>query len=259
MRRRLLTLLLALALAGGLGAARPALAHAEGGNSAVAVNQKDDSSLFKFAWAVRHVMSDVVDEQNSSVAYASCNSCQTTAIAIEIVLVEGSPSNESPVNQAVAVNYQCDLCDTFATAYQFVVNTGGPVHFTNDGIQELHDIRKEIASWGKEGLSNEEIRARLPDVIARIKQVLATQLVADGKAQPHEPDETETETTQSTPATTPTGPTATTEGGTVQTTTNPPPDTTETTTGTTTDTTPTTTSTTPTTTTGTTTGTATTP
>ena len=231
MRNRLLSLLLALALAAGIGAARPAAALAgEGGsNDAVAINLKDNSALFKFAWAVRHVMGDVVDQQNNAVAYASCNSCQTTAIAIEIVLVEGSPSNESPVNKAIAINQECNLCDTFATAYQFVINTNGPVHFTEEGIRELHEIRKEIESWGKQGLSNAEIRARLPDLIARIKQVLATQLVADGKAQSHEQDENGTSTTETTPTTTPTSPTATTETGTVQTETNPPPATTGTT------------------------------
>src|SRR5207244_2113942 len=112
----LLVLLLALLAA----FAGPSLAHATGGNAAIAINTKDDSSLFKFAWAVRHVMSDVVEEQNAAVAYAQCESCQTTAIAIEIVLVESdTTSNVSPTNEALAINQGCTLCDTFASAYQF--------------------------------------------------------------------------------------------------------------------------------------------
>ena len=111
--RRLLAVLLAVVAAG----VSPALAHAEGGaNAAVAINTKDGSSLFKFAFAVRHVLNGVVDEQNGAAAYASCTSCQTTAIAIEIVLVEGPATTVAPVNVALAVNQGCTLCDTFASA-----------------------------------------------------------------------------------------------------------------------------------------------
>jgi putative peptide zinc metalloprotease protein len=236
-KRRLLILVLALVASFG---GAPAVAHADGGqNDAVAINTKDGSSLFKFAFAVRHVLNGVVDQENGAAAYAQCESCQTTAIAIEIVLVEAPASTVTPTNVAVAINQNCTLCDTFATAYEFVIGTNGPVHFTHEGIQALHDIRKEIQSWGKQGLSNTEIRARLPDVIARLEDVLATQLVGDGKAAPHQGDETDTDESQTTPQATPTAPTSSTETGTVNTTTTVPTDTTDT--SQTTQTTPTTT------------------
>jgi putative peptide zinc metalloprotease protein len=234
-RRRFLILLLALLAAFWT----PGLAHAESGqNAAVAINTKDDSSLFKFAFAVRHVLNGVVDEQNGAAAYAQCNSCQTTAIAIEIVLVEAPASTVTPTNVALAMNQSCTLCDTFASAYQFVIGTGGPVHFTQAGIRALHDIRKEIQSWGKQGLSNADIKARLPDVIARIEDILKNELVPDGNAEPHQGNETQTDTTETQPQTTPATNTSTTETGTVQSTvTTPTTDTTgtaPTTTGTTT-------------------------
>jgi len=186
-RRRLLVLAVALAglFAPISGARADDQLCPQGGNCAIVVNQQDGSSLFDFAFAVRHVVGDVVDQDNLAVSYASCTSCQTTAIAIEIVLVESDPSTVTPENVAVALNESCTLCDTFATAYQFVINTGGPVHFTSDGSRTLHELRKEIESWGKDGLSNDEIRARLPDVIARLKQVLATQLVQVGNGFDH--------------------------------------------------------------------------
>jgi putative peptide zinc metalloprotease protein len=230
--RRFLAVLLAVIAASAWSSVRPALADSGGANDAVAINTKDDSSLFKFAFAVRHVMSDVVDQENGAAAYASCNSCQTTAIAIEIVLVAGSPSTFTPTNVALAVNQGCNLCDTFASAYQFVVQSSGPVHFTQEGLQALHDIRKEIQSWGKQGLSNAEMRKRLPDLIARLKQVLATQLVPDGKGNAKEPDSGDTTTTETQPATTPTAPAATTETGTIGTTTTTTPTDTTPTTGT---------------------------
>jgi putative peptide zinc metalloprotease protein len=243
-KRRFVAVLLALVAFAGT----PAFAQADegqgGANTAIAINTKDGSELFKLAFAIRHVMSDVVDQDNAAVAYASCTSCETTAIAIEIVLVEGSPSTVSPTNVAIAENVQCNLCDTFAAAYQFVIQTSGPVHFTEDGLRELHAIRQEIASWGKDGLTNDQIRALLPDVIARIKKVLETQLVPAGNAEPGQPDESTT-TTNEEPTTTTAPPTTTTTTETGGATTTQPPPTTEPTTTTTSTTTEPTTTTTP--------------
>jgi hypothetical protein len=74
MTRRLL-LLLALLLALLLPLAAPGQARAEDGggdNAAVAINTKDGSSLFKFAFSIKKVLGEVVDNTNAAVAYASC-------------------------------------------------------------------------------------------------------------------------------------------------------------------------------------------
>jgi putative peptide zinc metalloprotease protein len=227
-RRRLALLLVALAAAFAPAAARGDdngnVTCPPGGNCAIAVNQTDNSSLFDFAFAIKHVMGPVVDQANAAVAYSSCESCQTTAIAIEIVLVEGDTTTMSPQNVAVSVNSECTLCDTFASAYQFVITTGGPVRFTPAGRHALHEMRKEIESWGRQGLSNDEMKARLPDVIARLKEVLATELVSVGR-HGHERDDSEHGHHQGNRAHAPPTPTATTETGTVETTTTVPTDT----------------------------------
>jgi putative peptide zinc metalloprotease protein len=173
--RRLAAVLAALGLALGLAVGAPGAARAD--NAAVAVNTHDGSDVFRFAFAIRRVMADVVDETNSAVAYASCNDCHTTAIAIEIVLVAGSPSTFTPTNQAIAINNLCNLCQTFAAAYQFVVQNPGPVHFTSDALVELKDIRLAIRALERENLSPFELQARLDPLIARLKEVLATGLV----------------------------------------------------------------------------------
>jgi putative peptide zinc metalloprotease protein len=174
--RRLTTILAALALALGLAVGAPASAHAD--NSAVAVNTKDGSSVFRFAFAIRRVMSDVVDETNSAVSYASCTDCSTTAIAIEIVLVAGSPSTFTPTNQAIAINYQCNLCNTFAAAYQFVIQGTGPMHFTNDALTTMARIRKQIRELQDQNLDPFQLQAALDPLIAQLKDVLATGLVS---------------------------------------------------------------------------------
>lgn len=59
--RKLSTLLAAVTLAFSLQVAAPVAAAAQD-NAAVAINQKDGSSLFKFAFDVRRVMNGVVDQ-----------------------------------------------------------------------------------------------------------------------------------------------------------------------------------------------------
>ena len=88
MKQRILVLFASLVLAGGIACGAPAGATAGGGdNAAVAINTKDGATVFKVAFAIRHVMNGVVDQTNGAVAYASCTDCTTVAIAIEIVLV----------------------------------------------------------------------------------------------------------------------------------------------------------------------------
>ena len=61
MKRRLLTLLLAGLLGLGLTAGAPTAASA-GDNAAIVVNTKDGTTVFKVAFAIRHVMGDVAAE-----------------------------------------------------------------------------------------------------------------------------------------------------------------------------------------------------
>ena len=158
-------------------AARPAAALAQD-TAAVRVNTRDDSSLFRLAFGVRRVMNGVVDQTNAAVAYASCERCRTVAISVQIVLVMGDPQVVTPTNVALAVNQGCTLCETFASAYQFVVSTGGPVRFTAEGNRALAEIRRELrALRDNSELSLEEIQARVAALMNRLRNVLATQLV----------------------------------------------------------------------------------
>jgi putative peptide zinc metalloprotease protein len=226
-RSKLLALVAVSVLALGGGAAAAAgVAGAAENNAAVAVNTKDGSSLFKFAFAVRQVSGDVVDQQNAAVAYASCDSCQTVAVAIQIVLVMSDPSVITPENVAIAINESCTACETMALAYQFVVN-GQSMRLTGAGRHELARIRWELNRLAKSDLSLEEIHAAVSALVDRIKNVLANELVPvesggaegdqqappDSQAPPDQPAST-TPTTQTPTSTQPTG-----------TTTAPPPST----------------------------------
>jgi putative peptide zinc metalloprotease protein len=209
MKRRLLTILLAALFAFALATGAPTAASA-GDNAAIAVNTKDGTTVFKVAFAIRHVMGDVVDQTNGAVAYASCTDCAAVAIAFEIVLVEGSPSTVTPTNVAIAFNENCDTCVAVAEAYQFVLGTGGLVHFDSEGNRMLSEIRRELHSLRKEDLTIDELQTRLDAIAAKIADVLANHLVPVGNGKKDKQTET-TATTPTTETTTTTTPTTTAE------------------------------------------------
>jgi len=233
MTRRFLHVIALLAAVAGLAIAVPSSAAAQGDNTAIEINTKDGSTVFKLSFAIRHVMGDVVDQSNAAVAYASCTDCTTVAIAIEIVLVEGSPSVVTPTNIAIAYNEQCSLCVTVADALQFVEGTNGVVRFDQEGNRILHDVRKELQDLKHQDLTLDQLQAVIQDVYNKIQDVLSNHLVAVGKPQEtsaeSQPATTTTETNGETTTSTPTDTTGTATDTTTDTTTTTP-----TTTGTTT-------------------------
>lgn len=199
-----------LAMTMSVGVASPALAQ---DNAAVAVNTKDGSSIFKFAFNIHRSMGEVVDNTNAAVAYASCEDCTTIAVAIQVVLVMGDPEVVTPTNLALALNFECTLCYTMASAYQFVISTDGPVHFTAEGNRTIAELRQQLRDLLKSGASIEEIAAQLDVIVDQLAEVLATQMVPAGNSSddgedpaddaeedtPSDTDDTEEEPTEEEP------------------------------------------------------------
>ena len=183
--QRLTILFLSALLAAGIAIGRPEAAGADGGdNAAIAINTKDGSALFKFAFSIRRVGGEIVDETNAAVAFASCDSCQTVAIAIQVVLVTGNPDVATPTNLALSVNESCTLCETLASAYQFVFSTGGQVHFTAEGNRALAELRRDFHELRKEAenLTVFELQQRVSALVDRLRQVLRHELVPAGRS-----------------------------------------------------------------------------
>jgi putative peptide zinc metalloprotease protein len=178
-RLRHLALAFVLALSV-LAAIAPAGAAAQD-NTAVAINTKDESSLFKLAFSIKQVAGEEVDQGSAAVAYASCAKCQTVAIAIQVLLVTAeSPAIVTPTNIALAINENCDTCVTMALAYQFVLGVHD-LRLTSEGRRELARIRHELHELGKqEELSPEEIKYRTKELMEQLAGVLKTQLVPRG-------------------------------------------------------------------------------
>jgi putative peptide zinc metalloprotease protein len=225
--RRLIIVLVAMLVAFTLGAALPQTARAQT-TAAVAVNTKDGATVIRFAFAIKRIGKDAVESTNAAVAFASCDSCTTIAISIQVVLITGDPNVVTPTNLAIAINYECTFCETLASAYQYVLSTGGPVHFTPEGQKAINDIRKELHELLKADLPIVELQARLDELMRRLGEVLENELVASGKsgeaASRDDDDEGRTTTTQPTtaPETTQTEPSTTESTETTPTTTTTP-------------------------------------
>lgn len=200
---RLLAYLLAALIA--LAGIAPGAALAQSGdtNAAQAVNTEDGSSLFDFAFDIRRVAGDTVDQTNAAVAYANCDNCQTVAVAIQIVLVTTDPKVVSPTNVAVAVNEGCTTCSTLAAAYQFVYGNGGPVRFTGEGRKRINDIRKTLKELKKDfedgELTTDEVRAEITRLTDEIRDVLKTELVPVGRGRDDDEGEGERDAKAPTP------------------------------------------------------------
>lgn len=189
-----------LAAAAALALALPTAAHAQGDTTAVAINTKDGFEVFRLAFQIRHATQDVVDTSNAAVAYASCTDCQTIALAIQVVLISGYDSSVvAPENLAIAINENCNLCDTLASAYQFVLTAEGNLRFTAEGNQALAAIRRALLDLRDSGLTGAEIQAKLDALMDELAQVLENELVVAGPPATGSPAPT---TSQTAPPTT---------------------------------------------------------
>ncbi len=170
-------ILMATILAPMLGVAEPAVAGARtDGNKALAVNTTDGSSVVELAVSIRRTPHVDLAPVNVALAYARCESCQTVAIAFQVVLVIGPAATIEASNTAVAVNDRCRNCETFAAAYQFVVVTGEPVRFTREGQREIKSIWRELRSLRRSGLLPSDLRERVHRLAIRLQQTVTTGL-----------------------------------------------------------------------------------
>lgn len=100
-------------------------APAEGDNRAMAVNTTDDSVVTDMAVSWALVTASEVEQQNEAWALASCEDCLTRAVAFQVLLLLDGANVITPLNAAVAANYECTRCTTEAIAVQLVVSITG--------------------------------------------------------------------------------------------------------------------------------------
>jgi putative peptide zinc metalloprotease protein len=177
-------------------------------NTAIAINTKDGTDIFKLAFKIARVNQDVVDQSNAAAAFNSCEDCQSIAVAFQIVLIFSDPAVVESENLALALNVNCDACVAFASAYQWLLTTDGPVRLTAEGNQRIAELRKRIRDLLQSDLTVEQLQAELDQIKNEVADLLATQLVPAGKSD-GTPTTSEGATTTAPPESTTTTPTTT--------------------------------------------------
>jgi hypothetical protein len=84
---------------------------------------------------------------NGNLAYShsvNCTGCTTITVAVQAVLIEGSPTDIEPQNAAVAFNESCNSCQTFAYAHQYVFSPHHTVRINGDTRERLANIQRGI-------------------------------------------------------------------------------------------------------------------
>jgi len=144
-RARILVLLAALlgslvVLAGPAGAG--------GGNNIVIVqNSTDGTTQVQASTQVIPVPMDVVTSTNAAIAInTACVGCHSTAVAVQILIVVGSPTYFAPGNGAGAANGGCDSCGAYAYARQHYIQIDRPPVLGGAARAQIDQLRNDIAA-----------------------------------------------------------------------------------------------------------------
>jgi Fe-S cluster biogenesis protein NfuA len=192
MRRRILTLLLT-AIVALFVAIVPSSAVAGGGNNIVVVsNTTDGQTLASAATQVIPVPMDSVTSSNIAVAVnAGCTGCHSSAVAVQILIVVGSPHDFEPGNAAAAANGGCNSCGAYAYARQHWIQISGPAVLGGDARAQIDEIRAEISNvtssiLPSDGLTDptltrdHQLDTELNALSDQLIQVVTSALQADG-------------------------------------------------------------------------------
>jgi len=85
---------------------------------------------------------------------------------------------------AITINQDCTSCETLASAYQFVFQSGGHLELTADGRKRLADIVKELRRLRDSGLSVADLQAQIDLQAKAIFDVFNTELCLVGDPNP---------------------------------------------------------------------------
>jgi putative peptide zinc metalloprotease protein len=141
-----------------------------------AVNETDGTRVEEWGFDIRKVRGDVT-HRNAAFAYASCENCASVALAFQVLFVRGEPNVVKPENVALAVNEECQTCETTAYAYQGVFGVDGKVRFTREARHEIRDIRDAVRDLAHSGLPSAEIDAQARALTERLRTAIKNGLV----------------------------------------------------------------------------------
>ena len=155
---------------------------AGGANNVVLVsNTVDGSTTARDGVQVAYDPGDTVANQNvASSKGTDCTGCRTVAVAMQVVVVESSPSDFEPHNAAAATNNNCSGCTTYAFAFQYVVQPGRVVYISSTGQQRLASLRRQVDTVTASSLSYDDMKAQLESLFVQIVQTVNDDMRAAG-------------------------------------------------------------------------------
>jgi hypothetical protein len=107
-------------------------------------NTRDYSFQSRSRGVVTHAPGGTVGNNNVATAWATCLECRTTAAAVQMVIVEGPYDTLEPGNLAAAINDNCDTCETFAYARQYVFIVGREVKISHKAETRIERIDEDM-------------------------------------------------------------------------------------------------------------------
>jgi putative peptide zinc metalloprotease protein len=142
-------------------------------NQVTVVNTSDGTEIWELALSLVIVDDGrTVDHHNEASAFASCTNCVAGAVAFQVVLVVGYAEEIIPENTALAMNFVCYACQTYALAYQIIASVSeaptAEVQAELDAaLAQLQALELALGT-----LSINEIIAELDGVHAAVMQAL---------------------------------------------------------------------------------------
>ncbi|TML02326.1 MAG: hypothetical protein E6G36_12080 [Actinobacteria bacterium] len=112
----------------------------------IAQNTTDGAAVVHAGTQVVPTAGDTVTSANIAAAVnAGCVGCHSTAVAVQILIVHGSPSVFSPGNVAGAANGGCESCGAYAFARQHWIQVTGNSELSGAARAQVAQLRQEIA------------------------------------------------------------------------------------------------------------------
>jgi putative peptide zinc metalloprotease protein len=162
---------------------QPARADGTGGgadNVVLAFNHQDGALRSASRVAVSITAAGTVGNENLAYAQSSCTDCRTVAVAMQAVAIVRDADVIQPKNVALAVNADCQSCQTAAFAYQYVLTTGGMVRLSERGRHEVSTIREDASELAASSLPFPELEEQLDTLAARFRAVIDAELTDVG-------------------------------------------------------------------------------
>lgn len=186
--RRLLTIVvcaLACAVPAGADSTIP-----QGGGAANVVNATatgiDGTTRERTSVQVTLVPSDNLANTNFANALSfNCDGCHAAAVAVQVIVVYGSPQFVTPGNAAVATNAGCFDCRSYAYASQYAFQVPGAFVLSPTGRAEVAQLEQEMTDalevgdpWTK--AAADALTAQLDTLAEQLVDVIKADLLAAG-------------------------------------------------------------------------------